>query len=40
MVLFKLAFGTVYDDAIFMPLMHFLLAISFHVYFGLSCIKS
>jgi hypothetical protein len=39
MVQSKLAFGTVYDDAT-LPLMHLLLAISFHVYFGLSCIKS
>jgi hypothetical protein len=34
MVQCKLAFGTVYDDAIFMPLMHLLSTISFHVYFG------
>jgi hypothetical protein len=40
MVQSKLAFGTVYDDAIFMPLLHFLSSIPFHVYFGLSCIKS
>jgi hypothetical protein len=40
MVQSTLAFETVYDDAIFMPLMHLLLAISFHVYFLLSCIKS
>jgi hypothetical protein len=30
MVQYKLEFGTVYDDVIFMPLMHLLSAISFN----------
>jgi hypothetical protein len=39
MVQSKWAFGTAYDDAIFMSSMHLLLIASFHVHFDVSCNK-
>jgi hypothetical protein len=40
MVQSKLAFGSVNDDAIFMPLMHLLTIASFNAHFNVPCNKS